>query len=246
MIVDCSGFCGGYSRNGGEPTCWEGYSISEDHKVETQRLTDKRMAWFAALQVQGLAKTILRGGEPVGEWTVAQGNAAFPTPQEMLEGILLKVVGQFKRQRRHGFYEQQQELYKTMPSAVMAWTLEEKRSEEISANQPESGRLEEDAEAAKQETPPQPPEPLPPQQSLAAKPLALLSPPEEVGGDEKEGVIVCKNMVVEVGGVMACDGEKGMIESMQMDKEKELLWQQPHQQQPQLPGAADPDPWPLP
>ena len=33
---------------------------------------------------------------------------------------------------------------------------------------------------------------------------------------------------------------------MQMDKEKELLRQQPHQQQPQLPGAAGPDPWPPP
>ena len=124
----------------------------------------------------------------------------------------------------------------------MAWTLEEKRSEEISANQPESGILEEDAEAAEQETPPQPPEPLLPQQLLAAKPLALLSPPEEVAGDEHERVVVCENMVVEVGGVMACDGERGMMESMQMDKEKELPRQQPHQQQPQLPGAAAPTP----
>ena len=96
------------------------------------------------------------------------------------------------------------------------------------------------------DTPPQPPEPLPLQQSLAAKPLALLSPPEEVGGDKHEGVLVCENMVVEVGGVIACDGEKGMMESMQMDKEKELLRQQTHQQQPQLPGAAAPTPWPLP
>ena len=89
-----------------------------------------------------------------------------------------------------------------MASVVMAWTLEEKRSEEKSANQPESGKLEEDAIATEQETPPQPPEPLPPQQPLAAKLLALLSPPEEVGGDENEGVIVYENMVVEVGGVM--------------------------------------------
>ena len=124
--------------------------------------------------------------------------------------------------------------------------MEEKRSEETSANQPKSGRLEEDAESAEQETPPQPPEPLPPQPSLAAKPLALLSPPEEVGGDEHEGVFVCENMVVEVGGVMACDGEKGNMESMQMDKGKELLRQQLHQQQPQLPGAAAPTPYPLP
>ena len=35
--------------------------------------------------------------------------------------------------------------------------------------------------------------------------------------------------MVEVGGVMACDGQKGMMESMQMDKEKELLRQHPHQ-----------------
>ena len=106
--------------------------------------------------------------------------------------------------------------------------------------------MEEDAEAAEQETPPQPPEPQPPQQSLAAQPLALLSPPEEVGGDEHEGVIVCENMVVEVGGVMARDGGKGMMGSTQMDKEKKLLRQQLHQQQPQLPGAAAPNPWPLP
>ena len=33
------------------------------------------MAWFAALQVQDLAKTILRGKESVMEWTNAQGNA---------------------------------------------------------------------------------------------------------------------------------------------------------------------------
>ena len=106
MIVDCSGFCRGCSRIGGQPICWEGYSVSEDHNVETQRLTDKRMAWFAALQVQGLAKTILRGEEPVEEWTDAQGNAAFPTPQEFLEGIILEIVGQLKYQRRHGIHEQ--------------------------------------------------------------------------------------------------------------------------------------------
>ena len=128
----------------------------------------------------------------------------------------------------------------------MAWTLEEKRSEELNANQPESGRLEEDAEAAKQETPPPPPEPLPSQQSLAAQPVALLSTPEEVGGDEHEGVVVSKNVVVEVGGVMACDGGKGVMGSMQMGKQEEVLQQQPNQQQPQLPCAADPDPRPPP
>ena len=248
MIVDCSGFCGGYSRHGGGKKCWEGYSVSEDHKVETQRLTDKRMAWFAALQVQDLAKTILHGEDPVEQWTDAQGNAAFPTPHEFLEENLLEIIGQLKWQRGHGFHEQQQELFKTMTSVVMAWTLEEERSEEIiiSENQPESGRLGEDSEAAEQETPPQAPKRLPPQQSPAAQPLALLSPPEQVGGDEHEGVIVCKNMVVEVGGVMACDGGKGIMESTQMDKEEELLQQQPNQQQPQLPGAADPDQWPPP
>ena len=57
MIVDCSGFCGGYGRNGGEPKRWDGYAASEDHKVETQRLTDKRMAWFADLLIQDFAKT---------------------------------------------------------------------------------------------------------------------------------------------------------------------------------------------
>ena len=110
MSVDCSGLCGGYSRNGGEPICWEDYSVSENHNVETQCLTDKRMAWFPALQVQDLAKTIFRGEEPVKKWTGAQGNAAFPTPQEFLEEILLEIVGQLKWQRRHGFHEQQQEL----------------------------------------------------------------------------------------------------------------------------------------
>ena len=238
MIVDRSGFCGGYSRNGGEPICWEGYSVSEGHKVETQRLTDKRMAWFAAFQVHNLAKTILRGEEPVAEWADAQGNAAFPTTREFLEGIILEIVGQLKWQRRQGFHEQQQEVYKIIASA-MTWIPEEKRLEEINANQPEWGRLEEDAEAGEPETPPQPPEPLPPQQSLA---LQLL--PDEVGGDEHEEVVVSKNMVVEVGGVMACDGEKGMMESMQM--EKELLQQHPHQQQPPLPGVTAPDPWPPP
>ena len=103
--------------------------------------------------------------------------------------------------------------------------------------------MEEDAEAGEPETPPQPPEPLPPQQSLAAQPLALQLLPEEVGGDEHEEVVVSKNMVVKIGGVMECDGGKGMMGSMQMDNEKELLRQQPHQQQPQLPGAAAPTPW---
>ena len=79
-----------------------------------------------------------------------KGTLHSPTPQDFLEGILLEIVGQLKWQRRHGFHEQQQELYKQMASVVMAWTLEKKRSEGISANQPESGKLEEDAEAAEQ------------------------------------------------------------------------------------------------
>ena len=51
---------------------------------------------------------------------------------------------------------------------------------------------------------------------------------------------------------MSCDVGKGMMESMQIDKsmqmnkEEELLQQQPNQQQPQPPGAANPDPWPSP
>ena len=84
------------------------------------------MAWFAALQGQDLAKIILRGEEPVKGWADAQGNAAFPTPQELLEEILLEIVGHLKWQRRHGFHEQQQELLKMVASVVMAWTLEEK------------------------------------------------------------------------------------------------------------------------
>ena len=76
--------------------------------------------------------------------------------------------------------------------------------------------------------------------------LPLLLPPEEVGGDGHKEAVVSKNMVVEIGRVMARDGGKGMMEPMQMNKEKELLQQQPKQQQPQLPGAAAPDPWPSP
>ena len=73
-------------------------------------------------------------------------------------------------------------------SVAIAWIIsEERRLEKINAIQPESGRLEEDVEVGEPETPPQPPEPLPPQQSLAEQPLALLSPSEEVVGDEHEG-----------------------------------------------------------
>ena len=66
-----------------------------------------------------------------------------------------------------------------MAPVVMAWTLEEKRSKEISANQPESGKLKDDAEATEQETSPQPPEPLPPQQLVAGSEAA--GPPVATG-----------------------------------------------------------------
>ena len=76
---------------------------------------------------------------------------------------------------RQGKHVRQQDLFKTMASVLIAWPLEEEiRSEEICGKQPESGRLEEDAEAAEPETPQQPPEPLLPQQSLAAQPSPLL------------------------------------------------------------------------
>ena len=77
---------------------------------------------------------------------------------------------------------------------------------------------------------------------MEAQQLPLLVPPEEVSGDEHEEVVLSENMVVDVGRVMAGDWEKGMLGSMQMDHQKELLQQQPHQQQPQLPGAATADP----
>ena len=147
-----------------------------------------------------------------------------PGDSTIPRGILREIVYQLKWKRRQEIHEQQQKLLNIMTSVIIAWPLEEKRSEGINVNQPESVRLEEDAEAAEPETPPQKPEPLPLQRSPAAHTL-LLSPPEEVGGDEHEEVMVSKNMVVEVGGVMACDGGRGMMESMQMDKRKELLQQ---------------------
>ena len=61
--------------------------------MKYERLTDKRMAWCAALQVQNLAKKILRREEPVEEWIYTQGNAAFPMTQEFLEEILLEIAG---------------------------------------------------------------------------------------------------------------------------------------------------------
>ena len=33
----------------GKPTFWDGYTVSDDHKVEPQRSTYKRIAWFGAL-----------------------------------------------------------------------------------------------------------------------------------------------------------------------------------------------------
>ena len=61
-----------------------------------------------------------------------------------------------------------------------------------------------------------------------------------MAGDEHEKVMASKDMVVDIGGVMACDGGKGMMVSTQKDKEEELLKQQPNQQQPQIPSSADP------
>ena len=43
---------------------------------------------------------------------------------------------------------------------------------------------------------------------MEAPQLPLLSPPEEVGGDELEEVVVSENMMVEIGSVMARDGGK--------------------------------------
>lgn len=75
---------------------WEGSSVSEDHKAKTQLGAHKSMAWFSAMQVQDFAKTILRGENPIEEWTEAQGSAALPTTQQFLEGILQEIVGQLK------------------------------------------------------------------------------------------------------------------------------------------------------
>ena len=65
--------------------------------------------------------------------------------------------------------------------------------------------------------------PLPPQQSVEAQQLPLLSPPEEVGGDAHEEVVVSENRGVEIGSVMARDGEKRMMGSMQMDKHTSMF-----------------------
>ena len=63
--------------------------------------------------------------------------------------------------------------------------------------------------------------------------MPLLSPPEEVGGNEHEGVVVSENMVVETGKVTVRDGGIGMMGSRQIDNQKELFQQQQQQQQPQ-------------
>ena len=111
---------------------------------------------------------------------------------------------------------------------------------ELLQHQPKQPRL--SSVAASNPWPP-PKAPLPPQQSVAAQLMPLLSPPEKVGGDKHEEVVVSENMVVEVGRVTARVGGKGMPGSMQMNKKKELLQQQQQpQQRPQLPGAAAPDP----
>ena len=104
MIVDCRAYCNGYSRDEGERVCWEGCSVSEDHNVEAQLFTDKRMTSFAALQAQDLAKTILRGEKSVEEWMDARGKAAFPTAQKFLEVVLQEIVDQLKWQQRQGIH----------------------------------------------------------------------------------------------------------------------------------------------
>ena len=43
---------------------------------------------------------------------------------------------------------------------------------------------------------------------------------------------------------MACDGDKEVMEYMKMNKQEELLQQQPQQEQPQLAGAAALNPTP--
>ena len=70
---------------------------------------------------------------------------------------------------------------------------------------------------------PSPQAPLLPRQSGEAQQLPLPSPPEEVGGDEQEEVMVSNNTVVEIGGVMANNRGKTIIGSMQMDKKNQLL-----------------------
>ena len=78
-----------------------------------------------------------------------------------------------------------------MASILIARSLkEEKRSKETCGNQPESGRLEEHGLAVEAEAPPQPPEPLPPQQSLAALPSL-----EKFGEDDQEEMVVAERMV---------------------------------------------------
>ena len=56
------------------------------------------------------------------------------------------------------------------------------------------------------------------------------------------------SVVVGVAKGMCFGGDKGMVESMAVDKQEEMLQQRPQQQQqqPQLPGAAAPNPWPPP
>ena len=99
IMVDCSDICGGYSRDGGKQIFWEENSVSEDQKVEGQLGVYKGKALFAAFRVQYCAKTIRRGETPVEEWTDAQRGAAFPTTQQLLEGIIQGVTGQFKWQQ---------------------------------------------------------------------------------------------------------------------------------------------------
>ena len=82
-----------------------------------------------------------------------------------------------------------------MASILIARSLkEEKKSEEIFGNQPDPRRLEEDGVPVEAETPPQPPAPLPPQQSLPAQPSPL-PPLEGFGEGQQEEVVVAERVV---------------------------------------------------
>ena len=86
--------------------------------------------------------------------------------------------------------------------------------------------MEEDAEAVEPETPQPPQASLPPQQSVTAQPVLLLSPPDESGEDEQEEVLVAVTMkkgmvcdeekakVVEAEKVVVFDGNNGMTKLM--------------------------------
>ena len=136
-----------------------------------------------------------------------------------------------------------------MTLILKAWSLEEeKRAQEICGDQPEPGRLDQKADAAEQEKSPRPPPPPPSPAPLLIQKKQHQQQPPEVQAAAIEQVVETeeKRTVVEVERVISFDGDKGIMESMTMDTQEELLQQQPKQQQSQLPGAAAPNPWPLP